>query len=162
MRLRAIGWLMVTALLALAVLGPTASRAIELNPVTAAEECPEGTDGFKIDDTAEDLAPGVYTFGAWSVTIYDVQEDGGETASFSFKDASHPVLYVFVKGGRTAEEYDYTAEGGVFADEDLTAPDAPAAQPQALRRFAERYSRAAFERALHAAAPELQPLHLRG
>jgi glycosyltransferase involved in cell wall biosynthesis len=43
------------------------------------------------------------------------------------------------------------AEAFARALEGLTAADAPAARPQALRRFAERYSRAAFERALHAA-----------
>jgi hypothetical protein len=55
-------------------------------------------------------------------------------------------------------------DAGAFARalEDLTAADAPAARPQALRRFAERYSRAAFERALHVAVPELQPVNARG
>jgi len=43
--------------------------------------------------------------------------------------------------------------------EDLTATAAPAARPEALRHFADRYSRATFERALHAVVPHLEPLH---
>src|SRR5688500_4555318 len=50
-RLRAIGWLVVTGMLAAAML-PGASLAVEeLNRVSASDECPAGTAGFKIDDT---------------------------------------------------------------------------------------------------------------
>jgi hypothetical protein len=108
--------------LASGMLAPLASLAAELNPVTAATECPEGTAGFKIDDT-NTLAEGTYSFGVWSVTIYDVQVDeDGETISFSFKDASHPVMYVLIKAGQGTTTYDYTP-GGVLADEDLSAND---------------------------------------
>jgi len=42
--------------------------------------------------------------------------------------------------------------------ETLTASVTPAAPPEALRGFADRYSRAAFERALQAAVPGLAPI----
>jgi len=73
------------------------------------------------------------------------------------------LLAHLVRTHRLGLAVDCTDEGAFArALEDLTAADAPAAQPQALRRFAERYSRAAFERAREWSSTDLQPLFPRG
>ena len=120
---RWLAWLAVAGLTTAALFAPTAASAAELNKVDGTDDCPAGLDGFKIDETANHLEEGVYTFGEYSVEIYDVVEsEEGEVIAFSFKNADPLVLYVFVKGGQADGNYDYRPDG-VDADEDLELDD---------------------------------------
>jgi hypothetical protein len=119
-RARWLAWLAVAGLTTAALFAPVATSAAgHLNPTDDAKDCPDGLVGFKIDETADDLEPGVYMHGGYSVEIYDVVEsDEGEVIAFSFKDADPDVWYVFVKGGQADGNYDYRPTGA-DADEGL-------------------------------------------
>lgn len=67
----------------------------------------------------------------------------------------HGLLAWLVRTHRLGLAVDCTDPGALAAAlEDLTTEAPPAAPPEALRRFADRYSRAALERALHAAVSD--------
>jgi len=119
---------MVAAVAVWALLGGVATVAA-LNPTDAATDCPVGYVGFKIDHVDEGLDEGTYTFGAFSLEIYDVtvsDEADPEVISFSFRSAVPPVNLVFVKAGSEQNDksrtYNY-GDAGATADEDLTALD---------------------------------------
>jgi hypothetical protein len=70
---------------------------------------------------------------------------------------AHGLLGHLVGTHRIGRAVDCADPGALAAAlEDLTAGEGPAAAPEDLHRFASRYSRAAFEQALHAAVPELR------
>jgi hypothetical protein len=69
------------------------------------------------------------------------------------------LLAHLVRAHRLGLAVDCTDAGALAgALERLTAADAPAARPETLRRFADRYSRPAFERAVGAALIESEPV----
>jgi hypothetical protein len=128
---RAIGWIAITALLALAVLGPASGAALasHVDPVLvdiqpgAQPDCADlGFDsGFKID--SGELTDGTFGSAGFEVEVDFSGDDGGQPTELAFEVVAGSALVdgVFVKGGNDGNLYTYP--GGEDADEGLEAPD---------------------------------------
>ena len=127
--LRLAGWLGVVAMLAIAILGPSAAgvAAASVTPVLHADanvnedDCPQGTTGIKItppDDSGS----------AAGVTVDVTYDAGSDPKALDFTATGGVVMVAFIKGGNDYNEYNYSP-AGVTADTDLVAPNNSSGTP---------------------------------